>query len=254
MGVLSAIKRLWDEAELEAEGLPAPTAPTAAVAVAEKKPLVTPLDIEALVNSESAASATMAKLLAEIQPQLARARADYDQLVRVPEMHAQRQTVSNTVSSLVAKQERLERSLRLHLRADAAGYAEFEPRLDWAWGFLSAPGFSRSVQYNLFHSPLPDEAITKLEQAKKLELFEHFTVHSPNGELFTTYTPPTRAIDPILVGWIGEPWRYDWRGMSFSTDHRVLELNTSGVRLGAGVTGYLIAQWDIAGDLEHNKE
>lgn len=82
---------------------------------------------------------------------------------------------------------------------------------------------SRESGVRVFNAPMPARAIVAYRKARASGLFESFTVHSPRAEDFRAVTvseaPNLGLLDPVLAGHIGR-------------------------------RSFLIAQWDLAADLQ----
>lgn len=184
--------------------------------IRSKKPAPKPeFDLENLANPKSTEFAVK---LAQTEHELALMR-------RVPEMRVQARDLESNASSL-----------RRTLRAIEAGFDPIKPTKSWYMGFLSKPDYVTSAgqSYRLYTRAIPEFAIEALDKARALNLFNVFTVHSPDATAFTRHTiPMPRVVDPILIGWIGKP-NPAAGGNSYSDFE---------------AEGFLVAQWDLAADL-----
>lgn len=172
------------------------------------------LDINSLKNPRSIEFATK---LAQSEHELALMR-------RVPEMRTQIRDLDSITAGL-----------RKMVTITEAGFDPFRPTKSWYMGFLSKPSYAREGQsYLLYTRAMPEFAVDAYIKAKAMNVFDTFTIHSPDATAFTRHTiPMPRVVDPILVGWIGRP-----NLRAGGTDWETFDAE-----------GFMIAQWDLAADL-----
>lgn len=160
----------------------------------------------------------------EFVTKLEQARHELALMRQVPEQRRQAERIASGIRDL----ERI-------LKITEAGFDPFRPPSNWYAGFLQKPRWvSSGSAYNIYSRAMPQFAIDAMKRAKDLNVFDNFTVHSPDSTAFQKIMPMPRVVDPILVGWVGQPETFG----AGSAGHRWGEAQ-----------GFMIAQWDLAKDL-----
>lgn len=124
-----------------------------------------------------------------------------------------------------------------------AGFEPYTPPATWYVGYLwgERPPLPRGSSKAAFEftAPLPPLALAKLEQAKKLGVFQNFLVASAYREHFrlTEAREPIRIyIDPVLIGTLDKA--KTGKKSSYEPDANARFKQ-----------GFMIAQWDLAKEL-----
>jgi hypothetical protein len=159
-------------------------------------------------------------------------------LKKLPEMKEQRSTVNVLL-----------RSLETYKKALDAGFSPVTVPggNPWQWGVLSKPFLHFPHQLSearLFLWPLPHHAVESYQKAKRLKVFDCFTVHSTVGEAFSGVRPVSKPSDPLLIGWINA------RIQAEGWNPGIIKRNSRS----DGPISLLIAQWDLEKDLERLPE
>jgi hypothetical protein len=182
--------------------------------------------------AEDPAEGTKLKDFEEI---LAQSKYELDLMRKVPEMKTQR-------ASLAKRLEVIEKCRK----ASEAGFALYSAPSGWSYGFLSRPSWNMKGNYSLYHRAMPLKAIEALAKAKRLGIFDVFTVHSADGTAFFEQParPPARSWDPVLVGHVNTAYQIASNG------------NFAGLRIDDPKVGerysFLLSAWDLATDLKYN--
>lgn len=159
---------------------------------------------------------------------------------KLPEMARQRRDMEGVL-----------RTKKRELSILECGFEPFNVSRNWHFGFLSNPGdltdrLLLPNKWSLYRYALPIEAIEALTKARKLHVFDAYTVHSPNRELFTQPKVPVR-IDPVLLGWIANDKKDLLEELAHSTDLEISAWRSTPVV--ATATTYLLSQWGLEKDL-----